>query len=151
MKKGFESKKVLGIFDVNDINSDRAKTVNVAADYLASMIGSAGENQLNYQMTGEIIEVSEKDLGRFRRVFSNYILKKTPKEGSIMLWTSNGEVFDRIGTDNYLKDIMEGCKLPITVLPSELCMYIYSHKIEVEDGYKVRVLYDVNDSKKMGL
>ena len=58
-----------------------------------------------------------------------------------MLWTSNGEYFESIGTDSYLENIMRIAKLPITILPSDICMWIYSEKIEIEDRMQHQLVY----------
>ena len=68
-----------------------------------------------------------------------------------MLWTSNGEYFKRVGTDSYLKDIMRISDLPMESLPSDVCMWIYPERIEVEADYNHFILFDesLNNVKKM--
>lgn len=150
MKFGkIESKNILGIFDVKkDDMSDKEKLVNFASNYWADAMLSAGNKQISYQIGNGVIELSDKDIEVFKKTFNDYILKIFPTNGNkIMLWTSNGEYFDRVGTDAYLRQIMKACKLPLTCLPSDICMNIYNTKIELDDSYKYDVIYSLEDKK----
>ena len=111
-------------------------------------IMNAGKEQISVQMGDEIILVSEKELKKFKKAFVNYILKIFPKkDDNISLWTSNGEFFEKVGTDSYLKGIMQNCNLPLTCLPSDLIMWIYSNKIDVEEDYRRETIYRVQGKK----
>ena len=149
MKFGkIESKNVLGIFDKGNhrefVNND---VIEFAADYWASAIANAKKNQISFQIGNGIINVTEEELERFRKAFSDYIVNFLPNNDGIMLWTSNGEYFDRIGTDGYLKEIMKNCKLPLTCLPSEMCMLIYSNIVAIDDGYNYKTIYSTDKVK----
>lgn len=144
-----ESKKALGIFEVKPKNSlEKKELVNFAAEYWMNAIMNAGKEQISVQMGDEIILVSEKELKKFKKAFVNYILKIFPKkDDNISLWTSNGEFFEKVGTDSYLKGIMQNCNLPLTCLPSDLIMWIYSNKIDVEEDYRRETIYRVQGKK----
>lgn len=144
-----ESKNVLGLFDIKkkDI-SENEKIVSFASEYWADAIMNAGKGQINYQMGNGMIELSENDIEAFKEAFNNYILKIFPTNGNkIMLWTSDGEYFERVGTDAYLKQIMSDCNLPLTCLPSDVSMNIYNKRIELEDGYQFDVIYSLEEKK----
>lgn len=144
-----ENKKALGIFEVKPKDSlEKREMVNFASEYWASAIMNAGKDQINVQMGNGAISLSEKELEKFKKSFVNYISKIFPaRDDSISLWTSNGEYFDRIGTDGYLREIMKNCNLPLTCLPADLSMWIYSDKIDVEDDYQRETIYSIQDKK----
>lgn len=151
MKLGkVENKKGLGIFEMNNKkDSTKDEVIEVAAEYWADAIKNAEENQISFQMGKGIIVVSDKQLDKFKKVFANYIVKAFPEEdNSISLWTSNGEYFDRVGTDSYLRDIMKNSNLPLTCLPSDICMWIYSNRIDIDKGFEHETIYDVNEKTK---
>lgn len=135
---------LLGLFDIKQKeNSNEREIVNFAADYWTNAIMRADENQINVQMGNDVILLSENELEQFKNVFTNYILEIFPDNGRyINLWTSNGQYFDRIGVDAYLNQIMKNCNLPLTCLPSDICMWIYSDRIEIEDNYQQEVIYN---------
>lgn len=150
MKFGkMESKKALGIFDMKQKDvSENEKIVSVASEYWANAIKNAGKGQISYQMGNGMIELTEKDIEAFKKAFNDYILKIFPTKGSkIMLWTSDGEYFDRVGTDAYLRQIMSDCNLSLTCLPSDVSMIIYDKKIEVGDSFQYDVIYNLEDRK----
>lgn len=150
MKLGkVENKKTLGIFEVNLKNDiHKNELVSFAADYWANAMENAGDRQINYQMGNGMIILSDKDLERFKKSFVNYILKVFPHEGNIMLWTSDGANFENIGTDAYLPVIMKNCNLPLTILPSDVCMWISSDKIVVENDFKQDIIYSTDKKVK---
>ena len=132
-----DTKKITGIFDKNEYSD----LVQRASAYWSFQIANAGERQLNFEFGYGLITVSDKMILKFQRAFSNYILKRFPKKGNIMFWTSDGANFDMIGTDNHLKEIMKISNLPITILPSDVCMWLSSDKIEVENNFQREVVY----------
>lgn len=144
-----ENKKALGIFDIKQkADLENKKIVNFAAEYLANAILNSGKDQISVQMGNGIISLSEKELERFKKAFISYILKIFPSgDDSISLWTSNGEYFDRVGTDGYLKEIMKNCNLSLTCLPSDLSMWIYPDKIDVEEDYERETIYSAQNKK----
>lgn len=145
-----QGKKALGIFDLNfKNNSHKNEIVAFAADYWANAITNAIERQIGCQMGNGIVVLSDKEIEKFKKAFINHISKVFPEEGSIMLWTSDGENFDKIGTDAYLPVIMKNCNLPLTCLPSDLCMWISSKQIVVENNLEQEVVYSVEKQKKM--
>ena len=112
--KNIESKSAIGIFDNDD---EKKVLIDVAANYWVDELKNAGTQQISYEMGNGLISVSDRSLDLFKQEFVNYISKVFPKtDDYIMLWTSNGEYFDRIGTDSYLRKIMEECNLPLTCL-----------------------------------
>lgn len=133
-----DTKNVTAIFDKS--NQDKKKIVSEACEYWVNQILNF-DRQISNEMGNGIINVTDRDLLKFRKVFNGYILKHFPKKGNIMLWTSNGEYFESIGTDSYLENIMRIAKLPITILPSDICMWIYSEKIEIEDRMQHQLVY----------
>ena len=132
------NKNVTAIFDKS--NQDKKKIVSEACEYWVNQILDF-DRQISNEMGNGIINVTDRDLLKFRKVFNGYILKHFPNKGNIMLWTSNGEYFESIGTDSYLENIMRIAKLPITILPSDICMWIYSEKIEIEDRMQHQLVY----------
>ena len=52
--------------------------------------------------------------------------------------TSNN---DEVKIDSNLKEIMKISNLPITILPSDVCMWLSSDKIEVENNFQREVVY----------
>lgn len=133
-----DTKNVTAIFDKS--NQDKKKIVSEACEYWVNQILDF-DRQISNEMGNGIINVTDRDLLKFRKVFNGYILKHFPNKGNIMLWTSNGEYFESIGTDSYLENIMRIAKLPITILPSDICMWIYSEKIEIEDRMQHQLVY----------
>ena len=144
-----ENKKALGIFDVKPKDSlEKKEIINFASEYWANAIMNAGRDQINAQMGNGVISLSEKELEKFKKSFVNYISKIFPAgDDSISLWTSNGEYFDRVGVDSYLNSIMKNCNLSLTCLPSDICMWIYSDKIDVEDDYQRETIYRIQAKK----
>ena len=98
-----DTKNVTAIFDKS--NQDKKKIVSEACEYWVNQILDFGR-QISNEMGNGIINVTDRDLLKFRKVFNGYILKHFPNKGNIMLWTSNGEYFESIGTDSYLENIM---------------------------------------------
>lgn len=143
------SKKALGIFDAKTKENFRHnEIIKFAAEYWANLIMNAGKNQINFEMGNDIILLSERDIEKFKKSFINYISKIfCDDENGIMLWTSNGEYFDRVGIDAYLNEIMKNCNLSPTCLPSEISMWIYSDKIDIEDDYQRETIYTAQDKK----
>lgn len=133
-----DTKNVTAIFDKS--NQDKKKIVSEACEYWVNQILDF-DRQISNEMGNGIINVTDRDLLKFRKVFNGYILKHFPNKGNIMLWTSNGKYFESIGTDSYLENIMRIAKLPITILPSDICMWIYSEKIEIEDRMQHQLVY----------
>lgn len=120
----------------------KIKIINIASEYWADRIKNAGERQISYEMGNGIIIVSNKELVRFKRNFSNVISKMYSHIGNgIMLWTPDGKHFNDIGTDSYLRNIMKNSNLSLTCLPSDVCMMIYSNKIVVEEDFKQLIIY----------
>ncbi len=143
--KNIESKSAIGIFDNDD---EKKVLIDVAANYWVDELKNAGTQQISYEMGNGLISVSDRSLDLFKQEFVNYISKVFPKtDDYIMLWTSNGEYFDRIGTDSYLRKIMEECNLPLTCLPSDLTMWIYKNYIDVMDNYQHKRLYSSEKTK----
>lgn len=151
MKLGkVENKKALGIFEkkIKD-DLENKEIVNFAAEYWANAILNSGKDQISVQMGNGSITLSEKELEKFKKAFISYILKIFPVgDNSITLWTSNGEYFDRVGVDIYLKEIMKNSNLPLTCLPSDICMWIYPNKIDIEDEFQQETIYS-SQSKKL--
>ena len=151
MKLGkVENKKALGIFEkkIKD-DLENKEIVNFAAEYWANAILNSGKDQISVQMGNGFITLSEKELEKFKKAFISYILKIFPVgDNSITLWTSNGEYFDRVGVDSYLKEIMKNSNLPLTCLPSDICMWIYPNKIDIEDEFQQETIY-TSQSKKL--
>lgn len=151
MKLGkVENKKALGIFEkkIKD-DLENKEIVNFAAEYWANAILNSGKDQISVQMGNGSITLSEKELEKFKKAFISYILKIFPVgDNSITLWTSNGEYFDRVGVDIYLKEIMKNSNLPLTCLPSDICMWIYPNKIDIEDEFQQETIY-TSQSKKL--
>ena len=151
MKLGkVENKKILGIFDIKQkADLENKEIVNFAAEYWANAILNSGKDQISVQMGNGFITLSEKELEKFKKAFISYILKIFPVgDNSITLWTSNGEYFDRVGVDSYLKEIMKNSNLPLTCLPSDICMWIYPNKIDIEDEFQQETIYS-SQSKKL--
>lgn len=151
MKLGkVENKKILGIFDIKQkADLENKEIVNFAAEYWANAILNSGKDQISVQMGNGFITLSEKELEKFKKAFISYILKIFPVgDNSITLWTSNGEYFDRVGVDSYLKEIMKNSNLPLTCLPSDICMWIYPNKIDIEDEFQQETIY-TSQSKKL--
>ena len=151
MKLGkVENKKILGIFDIKQkADLENKEIVNFAAEYWANAILNSGKDQISVQMGNGFITLSEKELEKFKKAFISYILKIFPVgDNSITLWTSNGEYFDRVGVDSYLKEIMKKSNLPLTCLPSDICMWIYPNKIDIEDEFQQETIY-TSQSKKL--
>ena len=151
MKLGkVENKKILGIFDIKQkADLENKEIVNFAAEYWANAILNSGKDQISVQMGNGSITLSEKELEKFKKAFIGYILKIFPVgDNSITLWTSNGEYFDRVGVDSYLKEIMKNSNLPLTCLPSDICMWIYPNKIDIEDEFQQETIYS-SQSKKL--
>ena len=120
----------------------KIKIINIASEYWADRIKNAGERQISYEMGNGIIIVSNKELVRFKRNFSNVISKMYSHIGNgIMLWTPDGKHFNDIGTYSYLRNIMKNSNLSLTCLPSDVCMMIYSNKIVVEEDFKQLIIY----------
>ena len=144
-----ENKKALGIFDIKQkADLENKEIVNFAAEYWINAILNSGKDQISVQMGNGFITLSEKELEKFKKAFISYILKIFPVgDNSITLWTSNGEYFDRVGVDSYLKEIMKKSNLPLTCLPSDICMWIYSDKIDVGDDYERETIYSLQDKK----
>ena len=143
-----ETKKALGIFDVNYHDKIlKDNIISCASEYWALVIKNSKEEQISFQMGNGLIHVSDKELEKFKKSFSSYISKRFPKDGSIMLWTSNGEYFDTIGVDAYLEAIMKHCNLPLTCLPSDLCMWISSKKIEIEHDFNHEIIFNNEKTK----
>ena len=150
MKLGkVENKKALGIFEKKTKDDlENKEIVNFAAEYWINAILNSGKDQISVQMGNGSILLSEKELEKFKKAFISYISKIFPNgDDSISLWTSNGEYFERIGTDAYLREIMKNCNLPITCLPCDLSMWIYSDKIDVGDDYERETIYSLQDKK----
>ncbi len=151
MKLGkVENKKILGIFDIKQkADLENKEIVNFAAEHWANAILNSGKDQISVQMGNGSITLSKKELEKFKKAFISYILKIFPAgDNSITLWTSNGEYFDRVGVDSYLKEIMKNSNLPLTCLPSDICMWIYSDKIDIEDEFQQETVY-TSQSKKL--
>ena len=148
-----QGKKIFGIFESNSKKiSVKNEIVSFAADYWADAIENAEDKQISYQMGNGAITLSDKEIDRFKKSFINYVSKIFPNEGSIMLWTSDGTHFEDVGTDAYLPEIMKNCNLPLICLPSDLCMWISSNKIVVENDFNQEVIYDTNKKQnKNGL
>ena len=145
-----ENKKALGIFEKKTKDDlENKEIVNFAAEYWANAILNSGKDQISVQMGNGFITLSEKELEKFKKAFIGYILKIFPVgDNSITLWTSNGEYFDRVGVDSYLKEIMKNSNLPLTCLPSDICMWIYPNKIDIEDEFQQETIYS-SQSKKL--
>lgn len=142
MFKKEESKKAIGIFYIEQL-SEKNVMIDMAANYWTDEISHAGVNQISYEMGDGIITVSDEALATFKKNFMNYISKIFPTENNyLMLWTSNGEYFDRVGTDSYLRRIMEDSNLPLECLPSDITMWIYHDNIDVLKNYKHERIYD---------
>lgn len=135
-----ESKKGIGIFENKNIK-ENFELLECAANYWIYQIQNAGSRQINFEMGKGHISVSDKNLEKFRKIFVHYVSKLIAKEGSITLWTSDGENFNTIGTDSYLREIMKEANLPLTSLPSDMFMWITSSQIAVEDNFKQSVIY----------
>ena len=136
-----QSKRALGIFDKNSkAELSNEKIVWVAANYWTKAMQNY-ERQINYLMGNGVILLSERDLARFKRNFVHYILKMFPEKGSIMLWTSDEKNFLTVGTDAYLPIILKHCNLKLTCLPSDLCMWISSEQIVVEQNFQQEIIY----------
>lgn len=151
MKLGkVENKKALGIFEKKTKDDlENKEIVNFAAEYWANAILNSGKDQISVQMGNGSITLSEKELEKFKKAFISYILKIFPVgDNSITLWTSNGEYFDRVGVDIYLKEIMKNSNLPLTCLPSDICMWIYPNKIDIVDEFQQETIY-TSQSKKL--
>ena len=153
MFERIESKKGIAFFDKTlRKNSLKDEVIGTASEYWTDKIKNAGLNQISYEMGNGNIALSDKELCRFKKNFSNYISKFFPKKGNyIMIWTSDGKHFEKVGTDSYLKAIMKMSDLPMECLPSDVCMWIYPEKIEVEENYIRDILFDksLNKVKKM--
>lgn len=148
-----ETKKILGIFDMKLKREDSFfDIVNYAAEYWTQRINLAKDNQIGYGLDGNIFYLSDENILKFKREFINYILKKKQQlKNGIMLWTSDSENFDMMGTDNYLKMIMKKANLPLTCLPNDLCMWIYEDKIIVEENFEYKVIYGKENKIKMDI
>ena len=147
-----EKKSGIAIFEKNlKKDSIKREMLEVASTYWTDKLENSGVNQISYELGNGNIVLSDKELNKFKKNFSTYISKIFPKKGNyIMLWTSNGEYFKRVGTDSYLKDIMRISDLPMESLPSDVCMWIYPERIEVEADYNHFILFDesLNNVKK---
>lgn len=148
-----ESKKGIAIFNKTlKKDSLKDKMIETASEYWTDRIKNSGLNQISYEMGNGNIVLSDKELNKFRKNFSSYISKVFPKKGNyVMIWTSDGEHFEQVGTDSYLKAIMKMSGLPMECLPSDVCMWIYPERIEVEADYDHIILFDesLNKVKKM--
>ena len=143
-----QGKKAFGIFESNSKKkSVKNEIVSFAADYWADAIENAEDKQISCQMGNGVITLSDKEIDKFKKSFINYVSKIFPNEGSIMLWTSDGTHFEDVGTDAYLPEIMKNCNLPLICLPSDLCMWISSNKIVVENDFTQEVIYDTKNKK----
>lgn len=143
-----EQIKAIGIFE-KDNNEQKLEIVSAASEYWAEQIRDAGDNQLNVQLENNFIEVSEKDLERFKKVFVKFISSRFSDDRcGLMLWTANAEYFERIGTDAYIKEIMKKSKLPLTILPADLCMFIKSDSIVVLSDEEEKIIYQVENKRK---
>ena len=142
------------IFCIFEINSKKNKEINeivsFAANYWADLMNLEKDRQIGFEMGKGYIDLTAKELEKFKKSFINYVLKNFPANGSIMLWTSDGANFEDVGTDAYLPLIMKSCNLPLTCLPSDMCMWISENKIVVEDNFKQEVIYDTERKIKNG-
>ena len=118
------------------------KVVEAATDYWIDAIKNADKNQISYEMGDGVISLTDNNLEVIRFNLSNSIYKLYPTKGDyIMLWTSNGEYFERVGVDPILKDCMKKSELSEMVLPSNLTMWIYPHRVDVEENFQFISIY----------
>lgn len=134
-----DTKECLMVFE-NDIECK--KIIDLATNYWIEAIKNAGKNQIGYEMGKDIINLSDENLEKIRFNLSDSIYKLYPTKGDyIMLWTSNGEYFERVGVDPILKDCMKKSELSEMVLPSNLTMWIYPHRVDVEENFQFISIY----------
>ena len=141
LKKG---ESIMNFLKRKHLESDTEcrKVVEAATDYWIDAIKNADKNQISYEMGDGVISLTDNNLEVIRFNLSNFIYKLYPTKGDyIMLWTSNGEYFERVGVDPILKSSMLKSKISVTALPSNLTMWIYSDEIEVEKDFQHFSIY----------
>ena len=142
------SKKVLAVFEKRKKNEQVDEVVVIAADYWTDALANAGENQISYQLGKGMINLSEKDLIKFKKNFISFISKIFSQHRDIMLWTSDGKHFEKMGTDGYLAAIMKSSNLPLTCLPSDVCMRMTDEEIVIENNLEQEIIYTASKRVK---
>lgn len=148
-----ETKKLIALIkDENNKLSKRNQIIEFASEYWASEIANAGKNQINYEMNHELLPISVKKLEKFKKIFVAYISKRFPKDGEyINLWTSDGKVYDQIGIEPQLDFIIQSSDLNPKILPSDVCMWIYGNRIEIEKNFQHKTIYNCGKEKTFTL